>query len=783
MGRQKRFTQELYIPVIYIYSYMGNNRFERWNMELPGFFYGSLAVGDLNGDRRNDLIFNGFTPSQSSSAAYPRTKVYLQEENRQWQEVVNQNWLDPLNFQLSSIKLFDFDLDDDLDIFVTGADDQFQGYSYLLRNEYPSFVLQQTLPGVFAGDVSVIDYDLNGYPDLALTGYDGQSAKGYAAVFHHTGTEWEEITNLTLPPVFWSSIKWLDFDGDSCSDLVVSGVDIQDQIHEQLFKNALFSDDRELTPPQPPTQLNLQISRDSVRFSWTPGWDQTSGQTSGLNYRLTVFDAANHTIYQTLTPLQGADSLMVQGWPGGSYRVDITAVNSAALRSLPLSQSFYIDIEAPVYTSGNLPVLLGIGEFSAVLNFQDVSDLDSSNAPFFYLTNSTGDTVDLEVAAIQSSYVVINGTVSADLPDGEYTLYLQGLGDTRHNSIVEPQALQTVQIDTRRGKILSYYPVHQQSQVSTLTQIRLTIDRLIDVETVNSQTLVLLDAQNQSVNSDYYVTWQDTSSIITLIPSNRLENDCDYLSQISENIRDTLGNPLAQTTIIQFHTNSLVQPSMGLTIFAADSSYSLYIPPFAINQETEISFSELSDAPTDARLSWLVVPFEINPSLQLENTGVLTFFPEKINNIQDQSSLFHYDSATSAWQQVGGKMNSSRFSVPLQETGIYGLANTTSADFDVTDGETLVVNPRVFNAAMAGQIPLTISFNLEEDAAVTIKLYEVSGRLARRVIDQVSYPRGNHSVSWDGRTSEGDRAKDGLYIVTVQIGNQLKKETLVIVNP
>ena len=61
-----------------------------------------------------------------------------------------------------------------------------------------------------------------------------------------------------------------------------------------------------------------------------------------------------------------------------------------------------------------------------------------------------------------------------------------------------------------------------------------------------------------------------------------------------------------------------------------------------------------------------------------------------------------------------------------------------------------------------------LAFALSASAPVRLELYDVTGRLVRRLINGVVMPAGPHSVVWDGRTDAGDRARSGLYLARLR---------------
>jgi len=74
----------------------------------------------------------------------------------------------------------------------------------------------------------------------------------------------------------------------------------------------------------------------------------------------------------------------------------------------------------------------------------------------------------------------------------------------------------------------------------------------------------------------------------------------------------------------------------------------------------------------------------------------------------------------------------------------------------------------------------TIGYYLPDDAAVTLEVYDSSGRLVARLHDNSKQPRGTHSVEWHGLDSNGRLVSSGVYFYRLTIGKETISKKMVL---
>ena len=115
--------------------------------------------------------------------------------------------------------------------------------------------------------------------------------------------------------------------------------------------------------------------------------------------------------------------------------------------------------------------------------------------------------------------------------------------------------------------------------------------------------------------------------------------------------------------------------------------------------------------------------------------------------------------------QYGNVMELSTGSMTVLDEGV-----------EVTSLELTQNYPNPFNPSTK------ISYNVDASGMVTLKVYDIMGRLVRTLVDghRSSGNLGGYSVVWDGKDSQGQQVSAGLYIYSLQTpgGNMTKKMVL-----
>ena len=213
-----------------IYINDGSGGFsEDTNNNLIGVDEGSTATEDFDGDGDLDLLVTGFDNDGNIIS-----KIYTNDGLGSFSQDTNNN-LTGVSF--SSVATGDFDGDNDIDLFLTGngsrtgkfyTNDGSGSFSEDINANPDGF-------GNIDGSVTTGDYDKDGDLDLLITGLDdSRIAKIYA---NDGAGVFSEDINANLTGVTFSSAATGDFDGDSDLDLLITGLDDSGNPTSKVYRN------------------------------------------------------------------------------------------------------------------------------------------------------------------------------------------------------------------------------------------------------------------------------------------------------------------------------------------------------------------------------------------------------------------------------------------------------------------------------------------------------------------------------------------------------------------
>ena len=270
-------------------------------------------------------------------------------------------------------------------------------------------------------------------------------------------------------------------------------------------------------------------------------------------------------------------------------------------------------------------------------------------------------------------------------------------------------------------------------------------------------------------------------------------NGSYFLKLYAEDYLDHSSNFNVHVNVVE--TMEETYSNLGASIESSQDRISLYIPPGALETNTTIHFSPLNvsgalkipDSP-GSEIIYSSLAYNIGPeSLLLYKPAKLTFkyTNSDISNLDENKlSLAYIDTAKNI-KLIGGVVNTQFNSIQttIKKLGIYILVEDNIIKHGQHTISDINCQPRIFSPRGTGFArSTTISFKLNTDSRISIKIYNLTGRLVRNLLKNKPMRVGNNPVDWDGRDYNGQICPSDLYIVTIESPKEVKTKTVMILD-
>jgi len=180
----------------------------------------SVAWGDYDNDGNLDILLTGHDENYNYIS-----KIYKNNGNNTFTEQTN---ISLTGVSSGFVAWGDYDNDGNLDILLTGKIASYECVSKIYRNNGNYTFAEQTdisLTGVFNGSAAWGDYDNDGDLDILLTGADFEIGLVYISkIYRNNGDNtFTEQTGVSLTGARYSSVAWGDYDNDGDLDILLTG--------------------------------------------------------------------------------------------------------------------------------------------------------------------------------------------------------------------------------------------------------------------------------------------------------------------------------------------------------------------------------------------------------------------------------------------------------------------------------------------------------------------------------------------------------------------------------
>ena len=125
--------------------------------------------------------------------------------------------------------------------------------------------------------------------------------------------------------------------------------------------------------------------------------------------------------------------------------------------------------------------------------------------------------------------------------------------------------------------------------------------------------------------------------------------------------------------------------------------------------------------------------------------------------------------------------------VQIDTLGIYGVfVSEIPLEYDSLKTETLKCQPRVFSPGGSQSVfefsETNIMYDLMEPSDVTVRIFNLSGRLKQTLKPSYSGQSGHQIINWDGKDHRDQIVPSGLYIVTLEKDDEVLRTTVGVLN-
>ncbi|MEM6343730.1 MAG: FG-GAP-like repeat-containing protein [Bacteroidota bacterium] len=276
-----------------IYRNNGDNTFSDLGVPLLGLKEGGLQWLDYDKDGFLDLLLIG---NQTNNV--PEKALYRNDGNDNFNDVTALIANNIPALGQAALAVVDYNFDGYPDIAVSGLNggSTLEGVLLNFNINANQYNIDQSIAGLRAGSLAWGDYDDDGRPDLLQTGSTSTNADS-TALYSFDGSNYVSslFPALALQNVSQGSEGiWGDFDQDGKLDIVLAGTTSAGPLSPVIHWYQNIDSTNQNFLPGLPENLSESIVGDTLIVQWTPPSGFNAAQVKGLSYQLCMGTTASN---------------------------------------------------------------------------------------------------------------------------------------------------------------------------------------------------------------------------------------------------------------------------------------------------------------------------------------------------------------------------------------------------------------------------------------------------------------------------------------------------------
>ncbi len=235
------FEDQNNVYISKIFKNNGDGTFSEVNSaNLPGTMYGKFKWADYDNDGYKDFILTGYADDFFTHIFKNNGDGTFSLQN-----------LGLFQCWLGDVEWADYNNDGNIDLIIsgTGGNDGTTRKTILYQNlgDGTFSAIENIFPGVSHSSIEWADFDLDGDLDLYISGTMNTPGSGQyiSTIFKNENGTFIEDTSFA--PNYWGDVKVADLNGDNRPDIIITGLGTGDKLFSALYEN---------TPE--PTQISQQ---------------------------------------------------------------------------------------------------------------------------------------------------------------------------------------------------------------------------------------------------------------------------------------------------------------------------------------------------------------------------------------------------------------------------------------------------------------------------------------------------------------------------------------------